>query len=129
MRLLRAGQRVVRRLNCGVMWPDSKEGWCTDASVFARAAKTLRSRGAAAAQAFFLSAGGERRCIVQASSVTSFGAFGRVFVPAARTPVARTPARNGCVHSRCRCTRRRASHTAAVAPLVRWQAMNGSSFG
>jgi hypothetical protein len=77
------------------MWPDSKEGWCTEASVFARAAKTLRSRGAVAAQAFFFSAGGERRCIVQASSVTSSGTFGRVFVSAARTPRARTPARSG----------------------------------
>jgi hypothetical protein len=32
------------------------------------AAKTLRSRGAAAADAFFLSAGGERRCVVPSRS-------------------------------------------------------------
>jgi hypothetical protein len=57
--------------------------------------KTLRFRGAAAAQAFFLSAGGKRRCVVPSSSVIGFGAFGRVFVPAARTLVARTPARKG----------------------------------
>jgi hypothetical protein len=44
------------------MWPDLKESWCTAASVFAHAAKTLRSRGAAAAQSFFLCASGERRC-------------------------------------------------------------------
>ena len=36
MRLLRAGQRSARRLNCGVMWPDPEEGWCTEPSVFAR---------------------------------------------------------------------------------------------
>jgi hypothetical protein len=66
------------------MWPDSKEAWCTGESVFGCAAKTLRLRGAAAAQTFFLSAGGERRCIVQALSDSSFGAFGRVFVSAAR---------------------------------------------
>jgi hypothetical protein len=59
------------------------------------AVKTLRFRGAAAAQSFFLSADGERRCGVPSSSVIGFGELGRVFVLAARTLVARTPARKG----------------------------------
>jgi hypothetical protein len=53
---------VTRPLNCGVMWPDPKESERVEVNVFARAAKTLRSRGAAAAQSFFLCASGERRC-------------------------------------------------------------------
>jgi hypothetical protein len=44
MRLLRAGHLIARRLNCGVMWPDPKEGrWfefdgfaCTEDSSFTR---------------------------------------------------------------------------------------------
>jgi len=56
------------------------------------AMKTLRFRGAAAVQAFYLMAGGERRCVVPNSSVIGFGELGRAFVPAARTLVARTPA-------------------------------------
>jgi hypothetical protein len=52
--------------------------------------KTLRSRGAAATQSFFLAAGGERRYIVPSLSVIGFGAPGRVFVFAARPLIART---------------------------------------
>ena len=36
MRLRRASHGGARPLNCGVMWPDPEQGWCTEASVFAR---------------------------------------------------------------------------------------------
>ena len=88
------------------------------------AVKTLRFRGAAAAYAFFLSAGGKRRCVVPGANVIGFGALGRVFVfrgaNAART---RTPAPDRLSSLERRCTRRRAADRAAVAPLAQWQAM------
>ena len=76
--MLRAGQRIARRLNCGVMWPDpERAGALKQASSLA--AKTLRSRGAAPRKRSLI-AGGERRCVVQGVSGVGFGAFGRVFV-------------------------------------------------
>jgi hypothetical protein len=65
------------------MWPDPKSvGASKQASSLSL--KTLRSRGAAATQSFFLSAGGERRYVVPSLSVIGFEALGRVFVFAAR---------------------------------------------
>ena len=78
MRLLRAGQRIARRLNCGVMWPDPEQGWCTEASVFAcRQDSSFTRRNA---RNRILISSGERRCIVQGVSGIGFGALGRVFV-------------------------------------------------
>ena len=90
MRSRRASNGSARPLNCGVMWPDPKESSRVRSRAFALCRKRLRSRGAAAAEAFLLLAGGERRCIVRGPSVTGFGSFGRVFVSAARTPIAHT---------------------------------------
>jgi hypothetical protein len=47
-----------------VMWPDPKEGCGVEADAFALRRRSLRSRGAAA-EAFFFSYRGERRCVVR----------------------------------------------------------------
>jgi hypothetical protein len=92
--------------------------------------ETLRSRGAAAAAAFLLSAGGERRCVCARLNIISFGARGRVFVCAAQPLSARTielfrtveivGPRSGVPALSC---------VISGAPLVQWQAIKGSSFG
>ena len=60
------------------MWPDPEEGWCTEASVFARRQDSSFTRRNARNSLFDI--GGERRCVVQGVSGIGFGALGRVFV-------------------------------------------------
>jgi hypothetical protein len=130
MRLLRAGHVVARRLNCGVMWPDPKRGSVVLGPTPSLALKTLRLRGAAAAEAFLLSAGGERRCVGGSSSVSGFGALGRVFVYRGVT-AGRTYKRAGSSSRTFEAIGRvcqRSVKQTAVAPLTRWQAMKVVSF-
>ena len=128
MRLLRAGQRSVRRLNCGVMWPDpERAGALKQASSLA--AKTLRSRGAAPRKRSLI-AGGERRCVVQGVSNIGFGELGRVFVYRG----ANAGRKYGCaVLSRLAhapsIKRAGVQFIGGVAPLAQWQAMQLISFG
>ena len=128
MRLLRAGQRSARRLNCGVMWPDpERAGALKQASSLA--AKTLRSRGAAPRKRSLI-AGGERRCVVQGVSNIGFGELGRVFVYRG----ANAGRKYGCaVLSRLAhapsIERAGVQFIGGVAPLAQWQAMQLISFG
>ena len=91
--------------------------------------KTFRFRGAAAAPSFFSCASGERRCVVPSSSVSSFGTLGRVFVSAARTPLARTAKPSRVVEARgSRAGVPALRFFGGVAPLAQWQAIKLISF-
>jgi hypothetical protein len=111
------------------MSPDPKEGSRAKSNAFALCRKQLRSRGAAAGETFFLSVGGERRCVVPSSSVIGFGALGRVFVSAARTPVARTAVSLRSLRSSVRRSGVPACRSSVgVAPLAQWQVINVIGF-
>ena len=95
------------------------------------ALKNLRLRGAAAAEAFFLLAGGKRRCVRADSNITSFGALGRVFVYRGVT-ADRTHNRTGSSPQTLAAVARgcqRSVKQTAVAPLSRWRALEFISFG
>jgi hypothetical protein len=112
------------------MWPDPEEG-CASAQTPSLAVKTLRSRGAAAAYAFFLSAGGKRRCFCASCECQRLRCVRQSFVyrgvTADRTH--NVPAR---VLKRSRSwlgVCQRSVKQAAVAPLPQWQAFDLVSFG
>jgi hypothetical protein len=63
MRSRRASHGSARPLNCTLCGLIRKRISGIEANVFARGERTLRLRGAAAAKAFYLMAGGKRRCV------------------------------------------------------------------
>ena len=68
----------MRRLNCGVMWPDLKESRSVELAPSLALEDASFTRRNAWNRS--LIAGGERRCIVQGVSNIGFGELGRVFV-------------------------------------------------